>query len=74
MHIPATIGDQEHINVVSDDAVDDAVGLEEHLADIPQPQGKQLLWIGRAAGVFGQIGKCLFNLIDDVVGPVRDLT
>ena len=63
LHIPATISDYEHIDVVFDDAVDDAVGLEEHLAEIPEPQGKQFLWVGPAVRVFGQAGKRLFNLL-----------
>ena len=53
LHIPAIISDHEHIDVI----FDDAVGLEEHLAEIPNSQGKQLLWVGPAVGVFGQAGK-----------------
>lgn len=56
------VGDQEHIYVFSDDTVDQAVGLEEYLTEIQQPQDKQLLWIGPSVGVFGQAGKHLFNL------------
>jgi hypothetical protein len=35
LHIPASVGDEEDDDFVSQDPVDQAVGLEGQLADIP---------------------------------------
>jgi hypothetical protein len=52
LHISPPLGDHKNGDTLGHDSVNDAVGLEENLAILPQANGIQFLGVGASLGVF----------------------
>lgn len=72
LHVPTTAGDPQHMDVSADRPADDAVGLEENFAVLPDPHCERFLGVSAAPGGCGKAGEEGFlHPSQDAIRPFR---